>query len=111
MDVCKVILLGRVGKDAEMKATAGGLNITSFSVATGKKKKDGSQSTEWHNITCFGKTAEIAVERAKKGARVYIDGTIQTDTWEKEGVKQYRTKIVANDVIFTDKHETPPPCS
>lgn len=108
MDVNRITLLGRIGKECESKNTSTGLAICNFTVATGYKPKGGTQITEWHNVTCFGKTAEIAVEMGKKGARVYVEGRVQTDTWEKDGVKQYRTKIVANEVIFFDKREPKP---
>jgi single-strand DNA-binding protein len=98
--VNKAILLGRLGKDPEARYRPGGEMITSFSIATDEswKNKDGEQvkKTEWHNITTFGKLAEICGKYLTKGKLVYIEGKIQTDSWEKDGVKKYATQIIAN---------------
>jgi single-strand DNA-binding protein len=114
--VNKAILLGRLGKDPEVRYTPGGEMITSFSIATDEswKNKDGEQvkKTEWHNITTFGKLAEICGKYLTKGKLVYIEGKIQTDSWEKDGVKKYATKIIANTMkMLGDKEDRGEPSS
>lgn len=101
----KVILVGNLGKDPESKFTPEGLAITKFSIATSdswKDKKTGQlvENTEWHNITTYGRLAEIVSQYVKKGSKVYIDGKIKTDKWkDKESGKDcYRTGIVANEM-------------
>lgn len=94
-----VILLGRLGKDPEERTTQAGKSVCSFTVATddgwGENKK-----TNWHNITCFDKTAENVVKYLKKGSCVFIRGRISYDTYEKDGVKKTATKIIADQVEF-----------
>jgi single-strand DNA-binding protein len=108
--VNKVILVGNLGRDPETRETAGGTKLTKFSVATSKKwKEEGkpdSEKTQWHNITCFGKLADLTAQYLKKGSSVYIDGEINYSTTEKDGVKKYFTDIVANSVQFLSKRET-----
>lgn len=94
----KVMIIGKLGKDAECKYTPDGTMITSFSVATSDRYKDKRgekvEKTEWHNITAFGKLAEICAEYLKKGSQVYCEGKLQTDKWEKDGKKYSATKII-----------------
>jgi len=99
--VNKVILVGRVGKDPDLKYTPKGEAVANLSVATDEQWKDKSgekvQRTEWHKIVTFGKQAEICGEYLKKGSLVFIEGKIQTRSWEdKDGVKKYTTEIVSN---------------
>lgn len=98
----KVILVGNLGKDPELRTVANGTVIANFNVATTdrRKDKDGNwaDQTEWHRIVCFGKTAEFVGSYLKKGRQVYVEGKIQTRTWEKDGVKQYSTEILADKV-------------
>jgi len=101
--VNKVILLGRLGKDPDMRYAPSGTAIASFSLATNHNTKgpDGNweEKTEWHNVTLFGKTAEIAGEYLKKGSLTYIEGRIQTESWEDQnGQKRYTTKIIGNSM-------------
>jgi len=104
--VNKVILLGNLGKDPEVKYTPSGMAIASFSLATTEraKDKDGNwqDRTEWHNIKAFGRTAEVAGEYLKKGRTVYIEGRIHNDSWDDKetGQKKYRTEIIVNDLIM-----------
>lgn len=104
--VNKVILLGRLGKDPEVKITDGGLTICNFSIATSKEWKDDSgekkEKTEWHNIVCFKKLAEIAGKHLQKGRQCYVEGELQTRSWDDKetGKKNYRTEIVANTIQF-----------
>ncbi len=101
--VNKVILLGRLGKDPDMRYAPSGTAIASFSLATNHNSKnaDGNweTQTEWHNVTLFGKTAEVAGEYLKKGSLTYIEGRIHTESWEDQnGQKRYTTKIIGNEM-------------
>lgn len=98
--VNKVILIGRLGGDPEVKYTPDGLMITNFTLATDEQRKDKSgeriQKTEWHRIVTFGKLAEICGNYLAKGRLIFIEGRIQTRAWEdKEGIKRYTTEIIA----------------
>jgi len=104
--VNKVILLGNLGKDPELKYTPQGTPVAKFSLATGDrfKDKDGNwqDRTEWHNITAWGRTAEIASEYLKKGRQVYIEGSLRTHSWDDKqtGQKKYMTEIVVNELVL-----------
>lgn len=105
--VNKVILVGRLGKDPEVRYTQDGAMITNFSIATDEQWKDKNgekvQKTEWHKIVTYRKLAEICGEYLKKGKLVFIEGRLQTKTWEdKEGVTRYTTEIVANEMKMLD---------
>jgi single-strand DNA-binding protein len=106
----KAILIGNLGKDPELRYTPGGQAVASFSLATSEKWKDKSgvlqDRTEWHNIVVWGRTAEMVKEYLAKGRQVYIEGRIQTRSWEdKEGNKRYTTEIVAQRVQFLGSRE------
>lgn len=120
--VNKVILIGHLGKDPEMRYTAAGAPIANFSLATSESWKDKqsgekTDKTEWHNIVMFDKVAEIAGQYLKKGSLVYLEGKLQTEKWtDKEGNDRYTTKIIANQMtMLGGKAEgekpsyTPPP--
>jgi single-strand DNA-binding protein len=99
----KAILIGRLGKDPEMKYTPSGTAVASFSIATNYSIKDGEgnfvDKTDWHNIVVFGRRAEFAGEYLSKGRLVYIEGRIQTRSWEDQnGNKKYMTEIISSDV-------------
>ena len=101
--VNKVILIGNLGQDPELRYMPSGDPVASFSMATTDqfKDKDGNQQkkTEWHKIVAFKRLAEICGEYLKKGSSVYIEGRIQTRNWEdKDGVKRYSTEIIANSM-------------
>lgn len=104
--VNKVILLGNLGRDPELRYTQGGQPVANFTVATNESwtKKDGSgreERTEWHRIVAWGRTAELCAQYLAKGRTVYIEGRLQTREWEnKEGQKQRTTEIVAQTVQF-----------
>lgn len=104
MSVNKVILLGNLGKDPELKMTTSQTAICNFSLATSDRvKKDGEwvDKTEWHNVIAFGKTAENAAKYLVKGKQVFIEGKIQTRKWQdKEGKDRYTTEILANTIQF-----------
>ena len=99
--VNRVILVGNLGKDPETKQTTSGTPMCKFPLATTEKYK-GEEKTEWHNIVVWGKTAEIAGQYLSKGRKVYLEGKIQTRSWddEKSGQKRYMTEINAFKVIF-----------
>lgn len=103
--VNKVTLLGAVGKDPEMHVTQQGLSIASFSLATSEKRKDKEEVTQWHNCVAFGKLAEIVQKYVVKGSKLYVEGAIQYQVYDKEGEKRYSTKIVVNDVSLISSAE------
>jgi single-strand DNA-binding protein len=108
--VNKAILIGNLGKDPDLRYTPSGQPVASFSLATSEKwrDKDGVQQdrTEWHNIVVWGRQAEIAKEYLSKGRQVYIEGRIQTRSWDdKDGNKRYTTEIVANTVRFLGQRD------
>lgn len=101
----RVMLIGHVGRDPEMKYTPGGMAVATFSVATNDsfKDKEGKlqERTEWHRIVAFGRTAEVMGEYLKKGQQVYVEGRLQTRSWDDDkGQKRYITEIVALSVQF-----------
>src|SRR5256714_4186898 len=104
--VNKVILIGNLGKDPEVKYTPSGTAYAKFSLATNERYKDKEGNwqdrTEWHNIVAWQRTAEIAGEYLKKGRSVYIEGRIQTRSWDdkESGQKKYMTEIVAQDLVL-----------
>ncbi|MCX6137984.1 MAG: single-stranded DNA-binding protein [Ignavibacteriales bacterium] len=102
----KVQLIGHLGKDPELKYTPSGVAVATFSIATNESWKDQEgnvqERTEWHNIVAWRKLAEICGEWLKKGRRIYLEGRIQTRSYEKDGVKKYITEIVADDMIMLD---------
>ena len=104
--VNKVILLGNLGKDPEVKYTPSGTPVAKITVATNErfKDKDGQwqDRTEWHNVVLWQRLAEIAGEYLKKGGKVYIEGKLQTRSWDDKqtGQKRYMTEIVANDLVL-----------
>ncbi|HWA96449.1 MAG TPA: single-stranded DNA-binding protein [Terracidiphilus sp.] len=102
--VNKVILLGNVGKDPEIRSTPSGTMVATFSLATTDRQKDAQGNwqdrTEWHNLVAFSRTAEIIRDYVKKGSKLYIEGKIQTRSWDdkESGAKRYRTEIIVNDL-------------
>src|SRR5580693_5435105 len=104
--VNKVLLLGNVGKDPEIRSTAGGTIVASFSLATADRQKDQQgnwqDKTEWHNLVAFSRTAEIVRDYVKKGTQLYIEGKIQTRSWDdkESGQKKYRTEIIVNELVL-----------
>ena len=102
--VNKVIIVGRLGQDPEMKAVGQGATVTRLNVATSETwvGKDGQKQerTEWHRIAVWGKLAEICGKYLAKGRQVYVEGKLQTRSWEDNGQKKYSTEIVASTVQF-----------
>ena len=107
--VNKVILIGRLGKDPEIRSTPSGTTVTKFSLATDEKFTDRNgekqDRTEWHNIVAFGKLADICGQYLRKGKLVYIDGSIHYDSWDDKetGQKKYRTEITAANMKMLDR--------
>ncbi len=104
--VNKVILIGNLGKDPEVKFTPNGMAVAKFSIATNERFKDKEgqwqDRTEWHNIVAWQRLAEICGEYLKKGRSVYVEGRLQTRSWDDKdsGQKKYMTEIVANDIVL-----------
>ena len=100
----KSILMGRLGRDPELKTTQAGGAVVSFSMATNEREKQGDQwvdATEWHYVVAFGRTAELVAERCKKGDPVLVDGKMKTRKWVgKDGVEKQRTEVLASTVQF-----------
>jgi single-strand DNA-binding protein len=104
----KVQLIGNLGKDPELTYTPSGVAVAKFSIATGERWKDQEgnfqEKTEWHNIVAWRKLAEICGQYLKKGSKVYVEGKLQTRSWDDKntGAKRYSTEIVVDDLIMLD---------
>jgi single-strand DNA-binding protein len=104
--VNKVILIGNLGKDPEVKYTPSGMAVARFTLATNERYKDKEgnwqDKTEWHNLVAFQRTAEIVGEYLKKGRSCYVEGRLQTSSWDdkESGQKKYRTEIIVNDLVL-----------
>ena len=112
--VNKVILLGRLGQDPDVRATAGGTQVVNLNVATnelGPKDESGMRQelTEWHRCVLFGRTAEIAAQYLRKGSLVYLEGRLQTRKWQdQQGNDKYSTEIVAYEMQLMGGRENAP---
>lgn len=107
----KVLLIGNLGKDPEVRYTASGTAVASFSLATSERFKNKAgeyeERTEWHNLTLWGRLAEIAGEYLSKGKTVYIEGRLQTRKWQdKEGKDRYTTEIVGEKMQMLSRKDT-----
>jgi single-strand DNA-binding protein len=104
----KAMIYGNLTRDPELKALPSGMNICSFSLATNRvyNDRDGNrqESVDFHNVVVFGKQAENCAKYLTKGSGTYVEGRMQTRSWEKDGQKQYRTEIVADRVQFGPKN-------
>lgn len=100
----KVMLLGNLGADPELKVTAGGQAILKLRLATTETYLDKSNTrqerTEWHSVTMWGKRGEALSKFLTKGERIFVEGSLRTSSYEKDGEKRYRTEIVANNIIL-----------
>ena len=101
--VNKVIIVGNIGKEPEVRQTQGGTSVVNFSIATSEKYKDNQgvqqQKTEWHNIVAWSKLADICAQYLHKGSKVYIEGKLQTRKWQDQsGQDRYTTEIVGNNL-------------
>src|SRR5438132_1584378 len=108
----KVLIIGNLGKDPEMKYTPQGTPVTTFSVAVDRPRKapDGQwvDETEWFRVVAWERLAETCNEYLRKGSKVYIEGRLHTHSWEKEGQKQYSTEVVANEMVILDSRQGGP---
>lgn len=99
----KVMLIGNLGRDPEVRSTPSGQQVATFSLATNRrwKDRDGNrqEQTEWHNIVCWGRQAEIAGQYLGKGRQIFVEGRLQTQSWDDKqtGEKKYRTEIVCDN--------------
>ena len=99
----KVILVGNLGRDPEVRVTTSGTPVTSFSLATNRRWRDSEgqrqEATEWHNVVCFGRQAEVAGQFLSRGRQLYVEGRLQTRSWEDQnsGEKRYRTEVVCEN--------------
>ena|ERR1700675_1987477 len=108
--VNKVLLLGNVGQQPEVKQSNGTLRVT-ISLATNERRKSGDSwqdFTEWHRVVFFGRLAEIARDYLRKGSKVFIEGKIRTHKWDDNGTTRYSTNIVADDLSLLDAARTEP---
>ncbi|MFZ2555224.1 MAG: single-stranded DNA-binding protein [Minisyncoccia bacterium] len=100
----KVLLYGNLTRDPELRALPSGMNVVNFSIATNRvfKDRDGKkqEQADFHNVVVFGRQADTVNQYLKKGSSVFIEGRMQTRSWEKEGQKMYRTEVVADRVQF-----------
>ncbi len=108
LNLNKAMIIGNVTRDPDARTTPNGQNVTSFSVATNRRWTDQSgqkqEQVEYHNVVTWRKLAEIAAQYLKKGTKVYIEGRLQTRSWEDQsGTKRYRTEIVADNMIMLDR--------
>jgi single-strand DNA-binding protein len=110
-DLNKVMIIGRLGTDPEMRYTASGNPVTTFRVAASRQWKDSSgefrEETEWFSIVTWNKLAEICNQHLNKNMRVYLEGRLQTRSWEDQqsGQTRYKTEVVANDMIMLDTRD------
>ena len=99
----KVMLIGNLGRDPELRSTTSGNPVANFSIATNRRwrDRDGNrrEETEWHNIVCFGRQAEVAGQYLRKGRQIFVEGRIQTRSWDdkQSGEKKYRTEIICEN--------------
>ena len=109
--VNRVFLLGNVGKDPEIRATGGGTTVATFSIVTTERSKDPQGNwqdrTEWHTLVAFKRTAEIVRDYVKKGSKLYIEGKLQTRSWDdkESGQKRYKTEVVVFDLSLLSGRE------
>ena len=113
MYINKAMIFGNLTRDPELKALPSGTQVCSFGLATNRvyKDKDGNrqEQTEFHNVVVFGRQAETTAQYLNKGSSAYVEGRLQTRSWETDGTKQYRTEIVADRVQFGPRSGGPAP--
>ncbi len=107
----KVILVGHLGQDPQVRHTQDNRPVTRLRVATSETWRDRAtgerrDSTEWHNVVCFGRTAEIAEQYLRKGSLIYIEGSLRTSSYERDGVKRYSTEVVARNLTMLDSRRS-----
>jgi single-strand DNA-binding protein len=113
-DLNKVMIIGRLGVDPEMRYTSSGSPVTTFRVATSRQWRDNNgetrEETEWFSVVAWNKLAEICNQYLNKGTRVYLEGRLQTRSWEDQqsGQTRYKTEVIASDMIILDSREGRP---
>lgn len=113
MDLNKVMLIGNLARDPEVRTTTAGANVATFSIATNLRwtnpAGEKQERTEFHNIVAWRKLADIIAQYLKRGAKVYIEGRLQTRSWDDpQGVRKYRTEVVAENLIMLDRPQGAP---
>ena len=107
--VNKIFLLGNVGQEPQVKTFDNGDQVANFSLATSDqwtdKNGEKKESTEWHNCVCYRQLSKIASDYVKKGSKVFVEGRIKSRSWEKDGVKQYRTTVEVLKLLVLDKRD------
>lgn len=106
--LCKAMIIGNLGADPEMRYTQDGKAVTNFRVAVNRRSSapggDQKEETEWFRVVSFGKRAETCNEFLSKGQKVFVEGSLQTRTWEgKDGQKGFTVEIIASDIVFLDR--------
>lgn len=108
----RVLLIGNVGKDPEIKTFASGNKVASITLATSERYKDRNgeqkEETEWHSVQAFGKLADVVERFVHKGSLLYLDGKIRTRSYEADGRTMYRTEILADHIQMLDRRENRP---
>ncbi|MEY8205436.1 MAG: single-stranded DNA-binding protein [Bermanella sp.] len=109
----KVILIGTLGRDPEMRFLPNGNAVCNLNMATNEGYKDKNtgqqvEKTEWHRVSAFGRLAEVMGEYLKKGSKCYIEGKLETREYEKDGIKRYSTSILANEMTMLDTRQQEP---
>ena len=107
----KVQLIGNLGREPEIRYLQSGTAMTSFGVATGRSWTDQAtnqlrERTDWHNVVCWGRVAEVAGQYLHKGSRVYVEGEMQTRSFERDGQTQYRTEVNCRELIMLDRPDS-----
>lgn len=107
----RVMLLGHLGADPELRVAQGGLPILSVRLATNEtyfdKNKEAQERTEWHDVVVFGARAEGLAKVLAKGDGIFVEGALRTHSYEKDGVKRWRTEVIARDICFAGKAQRP----
>lgn len=108
MNLNKAMIIGRLGRDPEIRYTNSGSAVANFSIATSESWKDKSgnkqEKTEWHNIVAWGRLADFAQNHLEKGKLIYVEGRLQTSDWmDKQNVKHYKTEVIAHTINFMEK--------
>lgn len=106
--VNKVIIMGNCGKQPELSYTQGGMAVCKFSLATSKRKKDGTDVTSWHRCTAFGRSAETIAQYVSKGQQLYVEGELSYGQYEKDGQTHHTTEIFVNEFTFVGSKQDQP---
>lgn len=103
----RVILLGNLGADPEVRYTQNGMAVANFSLAVKRNfAKEGEPDTDWFKCVCFGKRAEFVQKYLVKGSKIALEGSVQNDNYEKDGVKHYGTKVICDNIEFADSKKS-----